>query len=69
MIVPDRMKGQENTQITFIPSSTTTEVSDDDEDSMEMIPSGPILLIVSAIRFPINSSLPAEIEAIAETNI
>lgn len=50
---------------TFIPSSTIADVSDEEDDSMEMTPSMPIFSIVSAIKFPTNSSLPAEIEATA----
>lgn len=42
-----------------------TEVSLDDEDSIEIIPSCPILSIASAIKVPINSSFPADIEAMA----
>lgn len=52
-------------KITFIPSSTVTEVSDDEEDSIDITPSGPILSIASAIKFPIYSSFPADNEATA----
>lgn len=51
---------------TFIPSSTSTVVSKVEEDSMEITPSEPILSIASAIKFPMKSSFPAEIEATAE---
>jgi hypothetical protein len=53
--------------LTSIPSSTSTVVSNDDDDSMERTPSGPTLLIASAIMVPIKSSFPADIAAIAET--
>lgn len=53
-------------RITFIPSSIRTKVSDDEEDSIDITPLGPILLIVSAIRLPTNRSFPADIEATAE---
>lgn len=42
-----------------------TEVSADEEDSIHMTPSGPIFLIASAIKLPMNSSFPADIEATA----
>jgi hypothetical protein len=51
--------------ITFIPSSIITYVSEVEDDSREITPSEPIFSIVSAIRFPTNSSFPAEIEATA----
>lgn len=41
-------------------------VSDDDDDSIKMTPSGPILSTASAIILPMKSSFPAEIEATAE---
>lgn len=50
---------------TFIPSSTITVVSDDEEDSTSITPSGPILPMISAIKFPMKSSFPEEIEAMA----
>jgi len=50
---------------TFIPSSITTEVSDDEDDSMVITPSNPIFSIASAIKLPTYSSFPAEIEATA----
>lgn len=50
---------------TFIPSSTITEVSDDEEDSTSITPSGPILPMISAIKFPMKSSFPEAIEAMA----
>lgn len=52
---------------TSIPSSTSTVVSKEDDDSIDNTPSGPTLSIASAIIDPINSSFPAEIEAIAVT--
>ena len=52
-------------QNTFIPSSTVTEVSDDEDDSIDITPSGPIFSIASAIKFPIYSSFPADNEAMA----
>ena len=52
---------------TSIPSSTSTVVSNDDEDSIDKTPSGPTLSIASAIMLPTNSSLPAEIVATAAT--
>jgi hypothetical protein len=52
---------------TSIPSSTSTVVSNEEEDSMDKTPSGPTLPIASAIIVPINSSFPAEIEATADT--
>lgn len=51
--------------ITFIPSSIITDVSEVEDDSSEITPSEPIFSIVSAIKFPTNSSFPAEIEATA----
>jgi len=53
--------------ITSIPSSTSTVVSNDDDDSIESTPSGPTLSIASAIMVPTNSSFPADIAATAET--
>jgi len=50
---------------TSIPSSTSTVVSKEDEDSMDKTPSGPTLSMASAIIDPIRSSFPAEIEATA----
>jgi len=50
---------------TFIPSSIITEVSDVEEDSIEITPSGPIFPIASAIKLPTYSSFPAEIDATA----
>lgn len=41
------------------------EVSADEEDSTHITPSGPIFLIASAIKLPMNSSFPADIEATA----
>lgn len=52
-------------KITFIPSSTNTEVSNDEDDSIEITPSGPIFAIASANKFPTNSSFPAETDATA----
>jgi hypothetical protein len=54
-----------NSLQTSIPSSTSTVVSKDEEDSIDRTPSGPTLSIASAIMDPINSSLPAEIDATA----
>lgn len=50
---------------TSIPSSTSTVVSKEDEDSMDKTPSGPTLSTASAIMDPMVSSFPAEIVAIA----
>ena len=52
--------------ITSIPSSTSTVVSNDDDDSIERTPSGPTLSIASAIIVPTNSSFPADMVATAE---
>lgn len=51
--------------ITSIPSSTSTVVSNDDDDSIERTPSGPTLSIASAIIVPTNSSFPADMAATA----
>lgn len=50
---------------TSIPSSTSTVVSKEDDDSIDKTPSDPTLSIASAIIVPITSSFPAEIEAMA----
>ena len=50
---------------TSVPSSTSTVVSKDDDDSMDNTPSGPTLSMASAIIAPINSSFPEDIVAIA----
>lgn len=52
-------------QNTFIPSSTITEVSVDEEDSIKITPSEPIFSIALAIKLPMNSSFPDDIEATA----
>lgn len=41
------------------------EVSNDEDDSIKITPSGPILFIASAIKLPTNSSFPEDIEATA----
>jgi hypothetical protein len=51
---------------TSIPSSTSTLVSNDDDESIERTPSGPTFSIASAIMVPTNSSFPADIAATAE---
>ena len=51
---------------TFIPSCTSTVVYIEDEDSILIIPSGPIFSNASAMRSPTYSSLPADTEATAE---
>lgn len=51
--------------ITSIPSSTSTVVSKEDDDSIDRTPSGPTLSMASAIMVPMRSSFPAEIEATA----
>ncbi|GJQ90730.1 hypothetical protein Tco_0001869 [Tanacetum coccineum] len=48
---------------TFIPSSTSADVSKEDDDSIERTPSDPTLSIASAIMVSITSSFPVEIEA------
>mmetsp|Transcript_25650 Transcript_25650/g.48618 ORF Transcript_25650/g.48618 Transcript_25650/m.48618 type:complete len:217 (-) Transcript_25650:132-782(-) len=48
-----------------MPSSTSTVVSSDEDDSMDSTPSGPTFSIASAIMRPISSSFPAEMEATA----
>ena len=50
---------------TSIPSSTSTVVSKEEDDSMDRTPSGPTLSIASATMIPIVSSFPAEIVAMA----
>ena len=54
---------------TSIPSSTSTVVSNEDDDSIDNTPSGPTLSIASAIMVPIISSFPAEIDAMATNKI
>jgi len=54
---------------TFIPSWTSTVVYIEDDDSILIIPSGPIFSIASAMRLPTYSSLPDDIEATAENEI
>jgi hypothetical protein len=52
-------------KLTSIPSSTSTVVSNEEEDSMDKTPSGPTLSMASAIMVPTKSSFPAEIVATA----
>ena len=54
---------------TFIPSCTSTVVYIEDDDSIFIIPSGPIFSNASAMRLPTYSSLPEDIEATAENEI
>lgn len=51
---------------TFIPSSTSIDVSNDDDDSIDITPSRPIFSIAAAKRFPTKLSFPADIAATAE---
>jgi hypothetical protein len=54
---------------TFIPSCTSIVVYIEDDDSIFIIPSGPIFSNASAMRLPTYSSLPDDIEATAENGI
>lgn len=62
-----KLKGSSNFSLvhTSIPSSTSTVVSNEEDDSMDKTPSGPTLSIASAIMVPIASSCPVEILAMA----
>mmetsp|Transcript_33075 Transcript_33075/g.78438 ORF Transcript_33075/g.78438 Transcript_33075/m.78438 type:complete len:301 (+) Transcript_33075:166-1068(+) len=57
--------GEMNPRSICMPSCTSTLVSRELEDSMERTPSAPTLSRASAMSWPTNSSLPAEIEATA----